>query len=57
MPTTTVDLAKQIFKLSDNLTHLSNAVLAASLYWTGEDEKKNPGLKTIRTLAGYYLNN
>jgi hypothetical protein len=34
---------------------LCEMIIAASLYWTGEDEEKNPALKTIRTLAGWYL--
>lgn len=34
---------------------LCKKIIDASLYWTGEDEDKNPGLKTIRTLAGNYL--
>jgi len=38
-----------------NLLELSNLIIEASLYWTGSDEEKNPKLKTIRTLAGYYL--
>ena len=36
------------------LTELANAVIDASLHWTGEDEEKNPGLKKIRTMAGLY---
>lgn len=42
--------------MADKLsTDLAEAVLAASLYWTGEDEVSNPSLKTARTLAGLVL--
>jgi hypothetical protein len=36
---------------------LCNLIIEASLLWTGEDEERNPLLKRIRTLAGYYLRN
>lgn len=39
------------------LKELCDLVVAASLYWTGEDEEKNPLLKRIRTLAKYHLDN
>ena len=32
-----------------------NAVIDASLYWTGDDEAMCPALKYLRTLAGYFL--
>jgi len=32
------------------------AVIDASLYWSGIDETLCPALKYLRTLAGYYLN-
>lgn len=32
-------------------------IIESSMYWTGEDEKKIPQLKRLRTLAGYYLRN
>ena len=35
--------------------NLCDLIIETSMYWTGEDEEKNPGLKTIRTLAGHYL--
>lgn len=28
------------------------AIIEASLYWTGEDEENHPELKKMRTLAG-----
>lgn len=34
---------------------LAREVLDASLYWTGEDEERNPLLKRIRSLAGFVL--
>ena len=39
-----------------DLNTFCNRILELSIYWTGEDEKKIPALKTIRTLAGHYLN-
>ena len=38
-----------------DLLDLCEKIIDASLYWTGEDEERNPTLKTIRTLAGFYL--
>lgn len=35
---------------------LAEAVLEASLYWTGLDEEKNPALKKSRTWAGLIIN-
>ena len=37
------------------LKTLCSEIIEASLYWTGDDEEKNPFLKKIRTLARYYL--
>lgn len=34
---------------------LAEEVIEASLYWSGEDEERNPRLKRIRTLAGLIL--
>ncbi len=34
---------------------LAIGVIEASLYWTGDDEEKNPQLKRIRTLAADLL--
>lgn len=31
-------------------------IIDLSITWTGTDEEQIPALKTIRTLAGYYLN-
>lgn len=41
--------------MPEEMKDLCEKIIAASLYWTGQDEEKNPLLKTIRTLAGYYL--
>jgi len=30
-------------------------IIASSIYWSGEDEEKHPGLKKARTLAGLYI--
>ncbi len=38
------------------LQELAEIVIEASLYWTGEDEQKNPALKKARTLAGLATN-
>ncbi len=38
------------------LIELAQEIIKASLLWTGKDEERNPGLKKIRTLAGYYIN-
>jgi hypothetical protein len=42
-------------KYRKELKELCDVVVAASLYWTGEDEKKNPLLKRMRTLARMHL--
>jgi len=34
---------------------LARAVIEASMWWTGEDEEKNPSLKRARTLAGIIM--
>lgn len=34
-----------------------DAIMEASMYWSGEDESNNPKLKTARTLAGVCLDN
>jgi hypothetical protein len=36
----------------ERLKELARIVMKASLYWTGDDEERNPALKTARTLAG-----
>ena len=41
-------------KIFKDFMDLCKKVLDASFYWTGEDEERNPMLKTIRTLASYY---
>ena len=41
--------------MNKELLELCRLIIAASLLWTGEDEEKNPQLKKIRTLAGFYL--
>lgn len=43
-------------KMNKDFLELCNLIIEASLLWTGEDEERNPLLKRIRTLAGYYLN-
>ena len=42
--------------MKKDFLELCNLIIDASLYWTGEDEERNPHLKKLRTLAGYYLN-
>ena len=39
---------KELIKLCEN-------IIEASLFWSGKDEEKNPMLKRIRTLAGFYI--
>jgi hypothetical protein len=39
----------------EKLIELSELVLESALYWTGDDEEKNPKLKRLRTLAGVYF--
>ena len=39
-----------------DLKDFCEKIIDLSINWTGEDEEKIPALKTIRTLAGYYLN-
>lgn len=41
--------------MDDLAIELAEAVLEASLYWTGLDEEKNPALKKARTLAGLII--
>ena len=43
--------------MNKELLELCQLIISASLHWTGEDEEKNPQLKKIRTLAGFYLRN
>lgn len=43
---------KKLQKLAEEAC---NKIIEASLYWNGEDEVKNPVLKTARTLAGLFL--
>jgi hypothetical protein len=38
------------------IEELASKIIDVSLYWTGQDEERNPGLKKIRTLAGLILN-
>ena len=49
----TIDI-NDIQQIKKDLLGLSENIVEASLYWTGEDEEKNPKLKRIRTLAGFY---
>ncbi len=42
--------------MNKDFLELCNLIIESSMYWTGEDEKKIPQLKRLRTLAGYYLN-
>ena len=46
---------KERDKLENDLKEICLLVVDASLYWTGEDEAKNPALKRVRTCAGYRL--
>lgn len=48
-------LITRYFNVKRDLLKLSASIIEASMYWTGEDEKYNPKLKTIRTLAAYHL--
>lgn len=43
-------------KMNKDFLELCELIIESSMYWTGEDEKKIPQLKRLRTLAGYYLN-
>jgi len=55
------NLKKVVAQLEDNskshkdFMELCEKIIDASMRWTGEDEEQNPMLKTIRSLAGYYL--
>ena len=42
--------------MNKDFFELCELIISASLHWTGDDEQKNPLLKKMRTLAGYYLN-
>ena len=47
---------KQLTKaeLKKDFKELCDLIISASLFWSGNDEEKNPDLKKARTLAGYY---
>jgi hypothetical protein len=51
-----LDTIKLLNKHDKDFKDLCELILNASLLWTGEDEKKNPSLKTLRTKAGMFLN-
>lgn len=42
--------------MKKDFLELCELIINASLYWSSEDEERNPHLKKLRTLAGYYLN-
>ena len=56
---TIVQACMDTIKVADDrenkLLEMCNLIIDASLYWTGEDEERNPRLKRMRTLAGLYL--
>jgi hypothetical protein len=41
--------------MNKDFLELCELIIEASILWTGEDEERNPHLKKIRTLAGFYL--
>ena len=43
--------------MNKDFLELCELIIEASLFWNSEDEERNPLLKRIRTLAGYYLRN
>lgn len=49
------DYLNKLTKARNDGCHLADTIIEASLYWTGEDEERNPALKTARTLAGLFL--
>lgn len=51
-----LDTINLLNKHDKDFKDLCVRILNASLLWTGEDEKKNPALKTLRTRAGMFLN-
>ncbi len=52
---TLLDTVTVLYRETEKLQGLCRDIIEASLFWTGEDEEKNPGLKKIRTLAGLYI--
>jgi len=50
-----MDTIKVADDRENKLLEMCNLIIDASLYWTGEDEERNPRLKRMRTLAGLYL--
>ena len=42
-------------KMAKDFSKLCEHIITASLHWTAEDEEKNPMLRNLRTLAGWYL--
>lgn len=56
---TIVQACMDAIKVADDrekkLFELCYLIIDASLYWTGEDEERNPKLKRMRTLAGLYV--
>jgi hypothetical protein len=51
-----IDTIKLLDKHDKDFKQICEIILDASLLWNSEDEKKNPGLQILRTLAGKYLN-
>jgi hypothetical protein len=50
-----IETLRILDKQTQEFKKLCQFIIDQSLYWTGQDEEKLPGLKTIRTLAGYHL--
>jgi len=51
-----IDTIKLLDKHDKDFKQICEIILDASLLWNSKDEKKNPGLQILRTLAGKYLN-
>ena len=50
-----MDAVVLLDKKDEDIKELCNTIIDTSLFWTGEDEHTNPGLKKMRTLAGYHV--
>ncbi|RLA02510.1 MAG: hypothetical protein DRI97_03920 [Bacteroidetes bacterium] len=50
-----IDTISLLNKHDMDFKNVCEVIIKASLYWTGADELNNPELKTMRTLARFYL--